>query len=119
MGLNLIDFIAPTHSADRVEKIAKNASGFIYLVAYTGITGSGRDEDLSQISRIVKNCSDTPLFVGFGVDEKSAKAKVKYADGVIVGSAFVRILLDESLTGGAKIAKIRSLADIIKSVINE
>jgi tryptophan synthase alpha chain len=119
MGLNLIDFIAPTDSADRVKKIVENASGFIYLVAYAGITGSGKNEDLSQISKIVKNHSDTPLFVGFGVDETSAKAKVKYADGVIVGSAFVRTLLDESLTGGEKIAKISALADIIKSVINE
>jgi tryptophan synthase alpha chain len=57
--------------------------------------------------------------VGFGVNEKSAKAKAKHADGVIVGSAFVKVLLDENLTGGGKIAKIRTLADTIKSVINE
>ncbi|MDR1976337.1 MAG: tryptophan synthase subunit alpha, partial [Campylobacteraceae bacterium] len=100
MGLHLVNFIAPTHSAQRVEEIVKDASGFIYLVAYAGITGSGKDEDLSQIAKTVKNYSDTPLFVGFGVNEKSAKAKAKHADGVIVGSAFVKVLLDENLTGG-------------------
>jgi tryptophan synthase alpha chain len=119
MGLNLIDFIAPTHSKERIVKIAKNSSGFIYLVAYAGITGSGAEEDLSQIAQDIKNCTDTPVFVGFGVNEKSAKAKAKGVDGVIVGSAFIKILLNEGLTKTQKIDKIALLARNIKELINE
>lgn len=119
MGLNLIDFIAPTHPKTRIEKIVKNSLGFIYLVAYAGITGSGAKEDLSQIVKDIKRYTNTPVFVGFGVDEKSAKEKAKGVDGVIVGSAFVKIILDESLTKLKKIDKISVLARKIKELINE
>jgi tryptophan synthase alpha chain len=119
MGLNLIDFIAPTHPKERIIKIVKNSLGFIYLVAYAGITGSGAEEDLSQIAQDIKNCTDTPVFVGFGVNEKSAKAKAKGVDGVIVGSAFIKILLNEDLTKTQKIDKIALLARNIKEIINE
>jgi tryptophan synthase alpha chain len=119
MGLNLIDFIAPTHPKERIEKIVKDSLGFIYLVAYAGITGSGAKEDLSLVIKNIKERTNTPLFVGFGVDEKSAKEKAKDVDGVIVGSAFIRILLDESLTKTQKIDKISLLARNIKEIINE
>jgi tryptophan synthase alpha chain len=119
MGLNLIDFIAPTHTKERIAKIAKNSLGFIYLVAYAGITGSAASEDLSQIVKEIKECTDTSVFVGFGVNEKSAKAKAKDVDGVIVGSAFIKILLDDTLTKTQKIDKIALLARNIKEIINE
>ncbi|MDR1615140.1 MAG: tryptophan synthase subunit alpha [Campylobacteraceae bacterium] len=119
VGLNLIDFIAPTHTEKRIEKIVKNSSAFIYLVAYAGITGSGAKEDLSKIVKHIKRHTNTPVFVGFGVDEKSAKEKAKDVEGVIVGSAFIKILLDESLTKTQKIDKISVLARNIKEIINE
>ncbi|MFV0482449.1 MAG: tryptophan synthase subunit alpha [Campylobacteraceae bacterium] len=119
MGLELIDFIAPTHSQDRIKKIATNSRRFIYLVAYAGITGSGKDEDLSKIVNEIRLYSETPIYIGFGVNEKTAKEKAKNVDGVIVGSAFVNVLLDDSLTAKAKIAKISTLARTIKGLINE
>lgn len=119
MGLNLISFIAPTHSNERVKLIAKDALKFIYLVAYAGITGSGKDEDLTKIVNEIKKHSQTPVYIGFGVNEKTAREKAKNVDGVIVGSAFVKVLLDGSLTGGQKVAKISSLAQDIKEMINE
>jgi tryptophan synthase alpha chain len=119
MGLNLINFVAPTHSKERIEKIVKDSLGFIYLVAYAGITGSKTKEDLSEIVKSIKDCTNTPVFVGFGVDEKSAKTKAKGVDGVIVGSAFIKILLDESLTKTQKIDRISLLARNIKEIINE
>lgn len=119
MGLNMVSFIAPTHSSDRIAMIAKEALGFIYLVAYAGITGNGKDEDLSLVVKEIKKHSQTPVFIGFGVNEKTAREKSKNVDGVIVGSAFVKIFLDENLTGNQKIAKISTLARDIKHMINE
>jgi len=118
-NLSLIDFIAPTDSKARIEKIVTNAQKFIYLVAYAGITGSGKSEDLQPIITNIKEFTNTPIYVGFGVNEQTAKDKVKGVDGVIVGSAFVNILLDEQLTHGQKITKVAGLAKEIKEKINE
>ncbi|MBE0497445.1 MAG: tryptophan synthase subunit alpha [Campylobacterales bacterium] len=117
-GLHLIDFVAPTHSRERIAMVAKESQKFIYLVAYAGITGSGAAEDLAPTIETIRGVTQTPIYVGFGVDEKTAKEKAKGVDGVIVGSAFVKVLLDERLTGGQKVSKISSLARTIKDVIN-
>ena len=58
------------------------------------------------------------MFVGFGVNEKTAKERVMGADGVIVGSAFTKLLLDESLNGSQKIKACADLASKIKELIN-
>ena len=118
-NLSLIDFIAPTDSKKRIEQIVTDAQKFIYLVAYAGITGSGQSEDLQPIITNIKEFTTTPVYVGFGVNEKTAKDKAKGVDGVIVGSAFVNVLLDESLSDIKKIQKISSLAKEIKEKINE
>lgn len=114
----IIDFVAPTDSKERIEKITKNSSKFIYMVAYAGITGSGANEDLSQIIKDVRSVTDTPLYIGFGVDEKTAKSKAKDVDGVIVGSAFVKHLIDDTLSFNEKISKITTIASNIKDRIN-
>jgi tryptophan synthase alpha chain len=118
-GLSLIDFIAPTDSEARIKQIVTDAQKFIYLVAYAGITGSGKSEDLQPIITNIKKYSKTPVYVGFGVDENTAKEKSKGVDGVIVGSAFVKVLLDESLSSTQKIKKISGIAREIKEKINE
>jgi len=117
-GLSLIDFIAPTDSKERIEKIVTDAKKFIYLVAYAGITGSGKSEDLQPIITDIKSFTKTPVYVGFGVDQNTAKEKAKGVDGVIVGSAFVKVLLDESLSDTQKITKISQIAKEIKEKIN-
>lgn len=113
-----ISFVAPTDSKERIAKIVQNAKEFIYLVAYAGITGAQASEDLTRTISHIKEFSQTPLFVGFGVNEKTAKDRAKGVDGVIVGSAFVEILLDEQLTATQKIEKIAQKAKIIKEKIN-
>ncbi|RUM71467.1 MAG: tryptophan synthase subunit alpha [Sulfurovum sp.] len=117
-NLSLIDFIAPTDSKERIKEIVTDAQKFIYLVAYAGITGSGQSEDLQPIITDIKEYTNTPVYVGFGVNEKTAEEKAKGVDGVIVGSAFVQILLDESLNNSQKIKKISLLAKEIKEKIN-
>jgi len=117
-GLNLIDFIAPTDSKERIEEIVTDAKKFIYLVAYAGITGAGHSEDLQPIVADIKSFTQTPVYVGFGVDQNTAKEKAKGVDGVIVGSAFVKVLLDENLSDTQKITKIAEIAKEIKEKIN-
>ncbi len=118
-NLALIDFVAPTDSRARVHTVLQNAQKFIYLVAYTGITGSGKEEDLTRVISDIRSASNTDIFIGFGVNEKTAKEKVKGVDGVIVGSAFVEILLDQNLSNSQKIEKMQTLARNIKEIINE
>ena len=117
-NLHLIDFIAPTDPKERIKAIAPEAKKFIYLVAYAGITGAGKSEDLQEVVSQIKACSTTPVYVGFGVDQNTAREKAEGVDGVIVGSAFVKVLLDEQLSGTQKIAKIAAIAKEIKEKIN-
>ncbi|PNV82940.1 MAG: tryptophan synthase subunit alpha [Sulfurimonas sp.] len=113
-----ISFVAPTDTQERIEEIVKESKKFIYMVAYAGITGSGVSENLQPILSSIKKYTKTPVYVGFGVNEKTAKEKVKGADGVIVGSAFVDILLQDGLSYGQKVQKCSKLAQIIKNKIN-
>jgi len=113
-----ISFVAPTDSEKRIQEIVKDSKKFIYMVAYTGITGSGSAEDLQPFLSSIKKYTATPVYVGFGVNKNTAKDKVKGADGVIVGSAFIDILLKESLSYENKIKECSELAKILKSEIN-
>ena len=113
-----ISFVAPTDSEERIKEVVSDAQKFIYMVAYTGITGSGKAEDLQPFLANIKKYTKTPVYVGFGVNEKTAKDKVKGADGVIVGSAFIDILLKEELSLSKKISECSQLAKTIKEKIN-
>ena len=113
----LISFVAPTDDKERIKKILKNPKEFIYLVAYAGITGADKKEDLSEVIKNIRSVTSTPIYIGFGVNEKTAKEKAKDVDGVIVGSAFVKVLL-EDISETEKIKKIKEKAKIIKEGIN-
>lgn len=118
-GLANITFVAPTDGEERIAMITAEARKFIYLVAYAGITGSGKSEDLGEVLSMIKRHTQTPVYVGFGVNEQTAREKVQGADGVIVGSAIVNVLLDDSLSNTQKIAKCCEITRNIKSLINE
>jgi tryptophan synthase alpha chain len=117
-GLANITFVAPTDGEERIKLITAEARKFIYLVAYAGITGSGKSEDLAPIIEMIKRHTQTPVYVGFGVNEKTAREKVQGADGVIVGSAIVHVLLDDTLSSSEKIAKCCDITRTIKGLIN-
>ncbi|MDR2579621.1 MAG: tryptophan synthase subunit alpha [Fibromonadaceae bacterium] len=93
-GITLISLIAPT-SSERVERIAKESKGFLYIVSSMGVTGV-RSEITTDIEAIVKSIravSKTPAAVGFGISTPEQAAHfAEIADGVIVGSAIVRII---------------------------
>ncbi|MCR5474612.1 MAG: tryptophan synthase subunit alpha [Lachnospiraceae bacterium] len=92
--VDLISMIAPT-SKDRIAMIAKEASGFIYLVSSLGVTGvrSTIDTDLGSIVDIIRENTDVPCAIGFGISTPEQASKMaKISDGVIVGSAIIRIM---------------------------
>lgn len=94
-GLPLIRMLAPTSSSNRMEAIARNAKGFIYLVSVTGITGERKSlaEGLSELISNVQEHTSVPVCVGFGIGTpEQAKEVGKMADGVIVGTACVRTI---------------------------
>lgn len=92
-GLNTVFLLAPTSTEDRIQKVIKSSSGFIYYVSITGITGANLSLDGSMevlISKI-KGYTDTPVAVGFGVSTaEDASAVAGVSDGVIIGSAIVK-----------------------------
>jgi tryptophan synthase alpha chain len=92
-GLALISLIAPTSGA-RIPLIAKNSDGFLYCVSSLGVTGtrSKIDSNVKEMINAVREVSDIPCAIGFGVsDEVQAKEMSNIADGVIIGSAIVKI----------------------------
>ncbi len=96
-GLALVHFLAPTSTPDRIERVAKQARGFIYLVSLTGVTGARNQLaiGLSDFIARVRAKTDTPLAVGFGIGTgEQAKNVAELADGVIVGSALVKRAAD-------------------------
>ena len=117
-NMSNISFVAPTDSDSRIREVVSDAKKFIYMVAYTGITGSGVSEDLQPFLGSIKKHTQTPVYVGFGVNKKTAKSKVNGADGVIVGSAFIDILLKENLNYAQKIKECSELSKILKDEIN-
>lgn len=92
-GLDLISLIAPT-SHDRIRNIAREASGFVYCVSSLGVTGVRREitTDIGGMIRLVKAEQDIPCAVGFGISTPEQAAEMaKLSDGVIVGSAIVKM----------------------------
>jgi len=99
-ALDSVFLAAPTSTDDRIEKIARFSSGFIYAVSRTGVTGAQKsisDEVRPLIERIRRH-SDLPVAVGFGISEPLQVAEIcRQADGAVVGSALVRCI-EENLT---------------------
>ena len=106
-GMDFISMIAPT-SEDRIKEIASQAKGFLYVVSSLGVTGvrSEIKTDLESIVKLIKEATDTPAAIGFGISTPEQAAKMsKVADGVIVGSAMVRIVASEGVNAPEKLAE--------------
>ena len=93
--LPLIQMLAPTSPDDRMESIARNAKGFIYLVSVTGVTGARTaiSGELGDLINRVRAHTSAPVCVGFGIGTpEQAKQVGQLADGVIIGSACVKTI---------------------------
>ena len=92
-GLDLISLIAPT-SHERIREIAKEAEGFVYCVSSLGVTGVRKEitTDIGEMVKMVKSQKNIPCAVGFGISTpEQAEKMASQADGVIVGSAIVKL----------------------------
>ncbi len=92
-GIDLITLIAPT-SGQRIARLAEDAAGFIYIVSSMGVTGTRTQlsDSLTDTMAAVKAVTDVPVAVGFGIHTPEQAAGIaKSADGIIVGSAIVRL----------------------------
>ncbi len=101
-GLDLIRLAAPTTPMERIRRIAEQASGFLYYISRTGVTGAREQlrEELGDEVRRLRNAVSMPVAVGFGISTPEQAATVAaVADGVVVGSALIRTLDQEGVMG--------------------
>jgi tryptophan synthase alpha chain len=112
-GLALIFFLAPTSNEKRIELAAKHATGFIYVLSLTGITGERSElpDDLKEFIGRIRQKTTTPLVLGFGISTPAhVKTLHSLVDGFIVGSALVR-------AGKISIESVRELAASLRQAI--
>ena len=120
VDLDTIFLTAPTSPPERIKLVNQWSRGFIYHVSVTGVTGTRKElpESLERDVRRVKENSGKPVAVGFGISTpEQAKEVSRFADGIIVGSAIVRIM-DKSLNPSEMINRVGdfvcSLAEVLK-----
>lgn len=115
-GIVNINLVAPT-SHDRIKEIASNSKGFLYCVSSTGVTGvrSSFSTNFDEFFGTIKKYAACPCAVGFGISNPEAAKKMSsYCDGVIVGSAIVKILEEKGSSGVEEVGKfVKSLKEAI------
>lgn len=113
-GVDFISLVAPT-SENRLEMISKSAKGFLYIVSSLGVTGVRTEikTDIASITEVVRAASPVPCAVGFGISTpEQAKNMAQYADGVIVGSAIMKIVAKYGKESVPHVAEyVRSMKD--------
>ncbi len=93
-GVDLISMIAPT-SKERIAMIAREAEGFLYIVSSLGVTGTRSEitTDLNSIVKVVRENTDIPCAIGFGISTpEQAHKMAEVSDGAIVGSAIIKLI---------------------------
>jgi tryptophan synthase alpha chain len=94
-GLDTVFLAAPTSTPERLKLVATYSSGFVYLVSRTGVTGEQQSvsEAVGPLVSAMRNVTELPLAVGFGIATGEQAAQVgRAADAVVVGSAIVRLI---------------------------
>ena len=98
-GLDFIRLVTPTTDSERLQVITEGASGFLYYVSITGVTGAAKPDPAIIKERLdeIRSHTDLPLAVGFGIKTpEDASAMGAIADGVIVGSSLVQTITDHA-----------------------
>jgi len=114
-GLDLIPLVAPTTGSERMKAIAASATGFVYYVSVTGVTGARAELPTDVAERIaeLRKASSAPVAVGFGIARPEQAAALRgIADGVVVGSALVATHFEKGVVAAAKL--VRSLAAALR-----
>lgn len=117
--VEMVSLITPT-SQERVTMIAKEAEGFVYCVSSLGVTGVRKEikTDIGEMINLVKAATDAPCAVGFGIaTPEQAVNMAKVADGVIVGSAIVKIIEEHGKNSEQPVADyVKMMKDAIKTL---
>lgn len=103
--VDVITMIAPT-SKDRIETVAKESTGFLYVVSSMGVTGARSEitTDVGEIIETIRGVTDIPTAVGFGINTKEQVHKYSsIADGAIIGSAIVKIVKEHGENAGQEL----------------
>ncbi len=111
-GLDTVFLAAPTSSRRRLELVAKYSTGFVYLVSRTGVTGerASMSDSVAPLVTAMRGVTELPLAVGFGISTaEHVRAIGAIADGVVVGSAFVRVI-EENASSPQLPARMEALA---------
>ncbi|MEE9298873.1 MAG: tryptophan synthase subunit alpha [Acidimicrobiia bacterium] len=119
VGVGLVQFAAPTTTDARLDLVVERASPFVYGIAEMGVTGErdGSTSRAAELASRVKERSDIPLVIGVGISgPDQARVAAGVADGVIVGSAIVRRVLEAESTAAACGAIAGLVADLAKAV---
>ena len=101
--IDFISLIAPTTGVQRAKKIAASATGFLYYISITGVTGTAAPKlaDIENDLKKIRKISSLPVVVGFGISRPEQAREIgKLADGVVVGSALVRLIVENSNNAG-------------------
>jgi tryptophan synthase alpha chain len=112
--LRLIYLVAPTSTAERVRAVAAMASGFIYCVSVTGVTGARNElpEDLTQFIERVRSVTDLPVAVGFGISQrKHFESVARIADAAVIGSAVIDVIDGSDPSEVA--ARVKAYAEVV------
>ena len=112
-GLDLVPLVSPATPPERMKAIATGVSGFVYYIMYCGVTGvrDALPDDLEANVRLLREASGLPIAAGFGVSSPAmAGAVARVADGVVIGSAFVKVQLDETLDATERAGRARDMA---------
>jgi tryptophan synthase alpha chain len=112
-GLALVRLVTPTTPPDRAAAIARQSTGFLYCVSVAGVTGTRTELPAGLVERVkwLKTQTDVPVLVGFGIAAPDqARAVAEVADGVIVGSALVRLLAESEAAQSAECVGAERLA---------
>lgn len=116
-GVDLVSLVAPT-SADRIAMIAREAEGFLYIVSSLGVTGTRTEisTDLDSIVKVVRENTDTPCAIGFGISTPEQCAKMgAIADGAIVGSAIVKLVAQYGKDAAGPVGEyVRSMKEALE-----
>ena len=116
-GVALVSLIAPT-SENRISMIAKEAEGFLYIVSSLGVTGTRTEitTDLASIIKVVRESTDIPCAIGFGISTpEQAKKMADLSDGAIVGSAIIKLLEKYAQEAAPYVgAYVRSMKDALR-----
>jgi tryptophan synthase alpha chain len=113
-GLDLVFLLAPTSTDERIEAVARLASGFIYCVSVTGVTGARNElsADLADFIARVRAKTDLPLAIGFGVSRRDHVEQVgRLADAAIIGSGVINVI--DSSPPDRRVEEVKGYAEVV------